>query len=96
MSIFNNTFTGGPGEELAKDYLVERGFLFIEFNFRIDPGELDLIMKKRRILYFIEVKTRHGTQFGYSESSVTKEKLSNMKRTISTYLQWNIRYAYQK
>ena len=49
-------------------------------------------MKKNKTLYFVEVKTRYGTQYGYPEESVTKDKLSKIKKAIATYMHYNIRY----
>lgn len=87
MSIlYRNTLTGGAGEELAKEYLVERGLLFITANYRVRAGEIDLIMRKNRTLYFIEVKTRNGMRYGYPELSVTKNKIEKIERTAQNFL----------
>lgn len=97
MSTFDhNTFTGGAGEELAKEYLVERGFLFIESNYNTRVGEIDLVMRKGKTLYFIEVKTRLGKKFGYPEQSVTNSKIRKIERTINYYLTHNTKFLMLK
>lgn len=77
---------------MAKAYLEERGFLFIESNFYTRTGEIDLIMKKRGTIYFIEVKTRFSTNYGFPESAVTKTKIEKIKKTALLYCECNKKY----
>lgn len=49
---------GKSGEDLACEYLVDKGYKIIERNFRRPWGELDIIAKSRdKTLIFVEVKT---------------------------------------
>lgn len=49
---------GKLGEQIAKQYLIKKGYDFIEANFSCNIGEIDLILKNQEFLVFVEVKTR--------------------------------------
>ncbi len=49
---------GYLGEQIAKKYLIGKGFEFITENYFTKKGEIDLIFLNQDILLFIEVKTR--------------------------------------
>lgn len=52
---------GKRGENAARSYLLKRGFVFIEANWRYKHKEIDLIFKdKNNLIVFIEVKTRRA------------------------------------
>ena len=54
---------GNWGEEVAANYLLERGFSIIEKRFSLHKyGEIDIIAKKENLIIFVEVKTR-GSYF---------------------------------
>lgn len=69
--------SGILAEQLAADWLVGKGYEFVEKNYRHKHAEIDLIMKVKGLLVFIEVKFRSGTGFGFAEEFVdgTKKKL---------------------
>ena len=47
---------GKNGEELACKYLLQKGFVIIERNFRAQQGEIDIIAKEKDCMVFVEVK----------------------------------------
>jgi Holliday junction resolvase-like predicted endonuclease len=49
--------TGDLGEDIAEMFLVKQGFKILERNYLRKWGEIDIITKKDRKLYFVEVKT---------------------------------------
>jgi putative endonuclease len=69
--------SGKLAEELAADWLIGKGYEFIAKNYRHKHAEIDLIMKYKGLLIFVEVKYRSGTGFGFAEEFVdsTKKKL---------------------
>lgn len=94
MSINPSTkFIGDRGENLVKEHLLKKGLLFIKSNIHTDFGELDLIFKDKKKIYFIEVKTRRSAEFGYPEESVDLKKLRRIKKSIAVYLRGNPHYA---
>jgi putative endonuclease len=52
----NNRTKGKEGEEIAKQYYLDQGYTLIQENFTIRGGEIDVLMKKGRLLVALEVK----------------------------------------
>ncbi|MFP5080538.1 YraN family protein [Pedobacter sp. JCM 36344] len=65
---------GKRGEELAKEYLENKGYQILKMNWRHKRAEIDLIAKQKDTLVFIEVKTRSSTNFGQPEEFVDWKK----------------------
>lgn len=86
--------TGKIGEEIAKKYLINKGFLFKEANYWRPWGEIDLIMKKGDTTHFVEVKTVlrvfDGSAFVETDfkpiDNVHEEKVARLRRVIETYV----------
>lgn len=81
-----NTLTGGMGERLAEEWLVDKGYAVVERNFRTRWGEIDLIMKQNDLLVFIEVKTKKGVNFGSPEEMWDRRKAARVRRMAAVYL----------
>lgn len=87
---------GAYGEEIAKTFLMERNFVFLEQNFLQKLGEIDLIMEKEGVIHFVEVKTvSFATQqtlkasYGDTyrpEEQFTQDKYRKLSNTIDTWL----------
>ena len=78
---------GEWGENQARCHLETRGYVFIERNFRVSEGEIDLVMQDGDIVVFVEVKTRTSDNFGAPEESVSKAKRQRLQRAAWIYLQ---------
>jgi putative endonuclease len=92
---------GRRGEEEAKEFLMKKGFNFIEANFSIDKGmkgEIDLIMSDKDWLVFVEVKYKSDDRMGIPEEMIDKRKLAQIKRVAQIYLMKNpeMRKVFQK
>jgi len=86
---------GDIGEDLAVEFLKNKGFDIIERNFSIRGGEIDIIAKDGNTLVFIEVKTRtfdYARKYGRASDSVGKFKMGFLTRTASAYLKKNYNY----
>lgn len=79
--------TGDEGEQLALEFLKEKGFSIIETNYRYGKGEIDIIAKEADsdVLIFIEVKSRKNLEFGEPEYAITKNKIRQIKRMAKLY-----------
>jgi len=77
---------GRTGEELAARHLVDHGFTILARNYRTPVGELDLIVRDRQHLVFVEVKTRRGTAFGTPAEAVGAHKQRQIVRASQWYL----------
>lgn len=82
-----NYQTGKKGENLAREYLVNKGYRILQSNFHTRFGEIDLIGTKDKRLIFIEVKTKIGDRFGSPEEMVDKRKLRKIQMMGAVFLQ---------
>lgn len=76
---------------MAGAYLGEQGFTIIERNFRGKRGEIDIIAKKGKTLYFLEVKARGEGSIIDPLEAVTPKKQQSIRRTAEYYLLKNPR-----
>lgn len=78
---------GSFGEDIACQYLVDKGYKIIERNFRRPWGELDIVAKyKDGTFVFAEVKTMEQYGEGIQpEDQLTTSKLQKLQRTAQLY-----------
>lgn len=81
-----NYHKGKYGEELAKNFLIKKGYVFIEANFENKIGEIDLIMSDKEWLVFVEVKYKKDELMGLPEEMIDKRKIWQVKRVAESYL----------
>ena len=77
---------GAWGEEQAVAYLRARGIKILKRNYRTPVGEIDIVAREKKLLLFIEVKTRRGTAFGTPQEAVGYRKQQQIIRTAHWYL----------
>ncbi|MFH1611520.1 MAG: YraN family protein [Patescibacteria group bacterium] len=78
---------GNKAEDLAARFLVSKGYKIIKRQYKTRAGEIDLIARDGDEIVFVEVKARHGREFGFPEESVTAVKLRKIQATAELYLQ---------
>lgn len=81
-----NQQLGKLGEDMAAQYLEEKGFKVLSRNYCTRKGELDIIAARGNELHFVEVKTRNGELFGRPADSVGKQKIQHMRAAAGEYL----------
>lgn len=77
---------GRRGEQLAAQYLEERGLVVVDRNVRTSQGELDIVAREGEELVFVEVKTRQGDDETAPDVAVTATKLERLERLAEAYL----------
>tara|TARA_B100000678_G_scaffold89981_1_gene74834 strand:- start:495 stop:716 length:222 start_codon:yes stop_codon:yes gene_type:complete len=65
--------TGTVGEQIACEFLQERGYRIVERNHRSRLVEKDIIADFEEFLVFCEVKTRRGINGSHPSQSVTSK-----------------------
>lgn len=80
---------GRWGEEVAAQYLLERGYEIVARNVRTPHGEIDLLARRDGMLIFIEVKARASSSLGPPEISVASRKQAHMVACAEYYAQQN-------
>jgi putative endonuclease len=77
---------GQLGEDAALAHLAARGLTLVERNFRCAGGEIDLIMRERGALVFVEVRRRADDRHGGAAASVTPAKQRRLILAAQVYL----------
>jgi putative endonuclease len=77
---------GRQGEQVAERFLTRKGYRVVERNYRCPAGEVDLIVLDRRVIVFVEVKTRSGERFGTPLEAVEARKQHKMMRAAQFFL----------
>ncbi len=77
---------GRAGEEVAVSYLIEKGFIILERNWRYGRAELDIIALDKETMVFVEVKTRSDDIFERPENAVNTRKRNQMIKAAIGYL----------
>lgn len=79
--------SGKRAEDLALAYLKQYGLRLVTRNYQCRAGEIDLIMRDRQELVFIEVRFRKYSQFGSGAESVDARKQRKLIMTAQHFLQ---------
>lgn len=82
----DHNILGKKGEEIAKQYLVEKGYKIRHLNWRHKKNEIDIIANKNNLLVVIEVKTRTNDYFENPKEAVTKKKQKNIINATEAYI----------
>lgn len=77
---------GNAAEDKALTYLQQQGLKLVARNFHSYVGEIDLIMRDKEYLVFIEVRQRTNTRFGGGIESITHTKRQKILKTADFYL----------
>jgi putative endonuclease len=80
---------GIKGEQMALDYLLQKGYTLRERNWRFKKAELDLIMEQGDFVVVVEVKTRVNNFAGEPEMAVKKTKQKMLVLGANEYIQSN-------
>lgn len=78
---------GQQAERAACDYLLAQGLTLVEKNYRCRRGEIDLVMRHRDTLVFVEVRYRKNHDFGGAGESITRKKQEKIQTTALHYMQ---------
>jgi putative endonuclease len=85
--------SGDRAEDQALAYLSSQGLTTLERNYRCRQGEIDLIMRDRESLVFVEVRYRGSNGHGSPLESVDRGKQARLLHTARHYLQCHPEHA---
>jgi len=85
----NTIQSGNEGEDIACQYLEQKGYCIIARNYRRPCGEIDIIAADKKTLVFVEVKKRASNAFGGPIAAVTRAKQHKIVLTAQYYLKEN-------
>lgn len=78
---------GAWGEALAAEYLREKRYTVLAAGYRCKFGEIDLIVRDKKYLVFVEVKLRKNADFALAREFVDRRKQDRIRVTASIYLE---------
>ena len=81
-----NNIAGAWGEAVAAEYLRKKHYSLVAAGYRSRFGEIDLIVKDRKFLVFVEVKLRKSGSFAQAMEYVDRRKQDRIRVTASIYL----------
>jgi putative endonuclease len=81
---------GLAGELQAIQYLVTQGWFVIAHRWRVGRIEIDLVVRRGKLVAFVEVKTRRGNAFGSPFEAVTGPK---RREIVKAARAWMDRYG---
>lgn len=84
-----NNLVGAWGESLAGEYLRKKRYTLVAAGYRCRYGEIDLIVKNRKYLVFVEVKLRKSADFARAMEFVDVRKQARLRTTAEIYLSRN-------
>ena len=77
---------GRSGETVAKQYLQKNGYSIVEENHKTKYAEIDLIVRDKGVLVFVEVRAKSGELFGTPEDSITRNKIRKLIKNANAYV----------
>lgn len=77
---------GAWGEEHAAGFLRKQGMKILHRNLRTPVGEIDIVARHRKLLVFVEVKTRQSKSYGHPQEAVGAHKQRQIIRAAQWYL----------
>ena len=77
---------GELGEEIAAKFLLEKGYLIRERNWRYEKKEIDIIAQQDNLLVVVEVKTRKYDFIEKPEEIVNKQKERFLVEACDAYI----------
>ena len=80
---------GAWGEALAAEFLRKKRYKLVASGYQCRFGEIDLIVKDRKHLVFVEVKMRRSAKFAAAREFVDYRKQDRLRAAASMYLSAN-------
>ena len=77
---------GVYGEELARNFLAEKGYKHLEFNYRLGHLEADIISLFDNQVVVTEVKTRQTAEIGEPWRAVTRAKQKQIIKVANMFV----------
>ncbi len=90
--IKDHNVKGRYAENIALHYLQQQGLTRLYENFSCKHGEIDLIMRDRDYLVFVEVRYRKKIQYGHPLETINYAKQKKIIKSIEYFLIKNPQY----
>ncbi|MDG1024078.1 MAG: YraN family protein [Flavobacteriaceae bacterium] len=78
---------GQEAEQKALSFLLDKGYILLEKNYRFGKAEIDLLMQYKDTLICVEVKARSSEFFGAPESFISSKKIKLLVGAVNHYIE---------
>lgn len=78
--------TGKQGEQIAVEFLSDKGYKILERNWRFKRSEVDIIALDGDEIVFVEVKTRHENYLVEPELTVSQKQQRSIINSANEYI----------
>jgi putative endonuclease len=85
--VAKHNILGQKGEDIAAEYLLQKGYTILHRNMRIEKDEIDIIAQDKDFIVFVEVKTRSSLQHGSPTEQVNPQKEAKLIRAANRFLE---------
>ena len=85
----NSKIKGSKSEEIASNYLVDKGYQILERNYHCSRKEIDIIAKRGNTISFVEVKSKSKKAVFNPENLITAKKQKSIFQVANFYLEKN-------
>ncbi len=85
----STTERGRLAEQLAANYLIQRGYKIVDQNWHNRFAELDIIASLAGTIHIVEVKYRAGTAYGGAFEYITRDKAQRLKDAATVWAAQN-------
>lgn len=82
----DHNLLGKNGENLAENYLRQKGYQVLERNWIYNKQEIDIIASIDEFIVFVEVKTRSTEIWGNPEEAVSDTKIKRIVNAADFYI----------
>ena len=89
--MINKRKMGSGGEEIAAEFLENKGLKILNMNYRNRYGEMDIVARDEETLVFVEVKMRKDDDAGHPLEAVDARK-QKIIRNLARYFMYNEGY----
>jgi len=77
---------GKEGEQIAVDFLIQKGYEIKERNWRFKKAEIDIIAQRENVLVAVEVKTRSTDDFGDPQDFLKPKQKKQLVSAMDEYV----------
>lgn len=80
---------GKKGEEIAKFYLIDKGYTILDLNWHFGHKEIDIVARQGDEIVVVEVKTRAPNYAEEPWEAVNNSKIRNIVEVTDAWLRCN-------
>ena len=80
---------GHKGEQIAADFLKDKGYQILKQNYRFDKAEVDIFAEKDQTLVVVEVKSRTSSFLEDISQTINRGKIKRLTKAANQFIEEN-------